>query len=136
MGTRSGSLDASIALRLAKENGADEAECILNSQSGLLALAGTNDMAQLEARDDPRAKFAIDHFCYWAARHAASMCVAMGGVDAIAFTGGIGENSDFVRGEILQLLAFLGPLPVHIVQAKEERQIAMDTLAVLSAGRS
>lgn len=132
MGTRSGSLDASIALKLADEIGVDKAENILNHHSGLLALAGTNNMAELCARDDHDAKFAIDHFCYWAARHAGSMCVAMGGVDAIAFTGGIGENSEYVRSEILRRLAFLGALPVSIIQTKEERQIAMDTLSVLS----
>lgn len=133
MGTRSGSIGPAIALRLAKEHGVDQAEHILNSESGLLALGGSNDMAALEANDAPNAKFAIDHFCYWAARHAGSMCVAMGGVDAIAFTGGIGENSDFVRQEILRHLSFLGDRPTHIIQAKEERQIAVDTLKVLSS---
>lgn len=133
MGTRSGSVGPAVALRLAKENGVDQAERILNSQSGLLALGGSNDMAALEANDDPSAKFAVDHFCYWAARHAGSMCVAMGGLDAIAFTGGIGENSELVRREILRRLSFLGDHPIHIIQAKEERQIAMDTLKVLSS---
>lgn len=131
MGTRSGSLDATIALRLAREQGADEAEDILNSHSGLLALAGSNDMASLQARSDQDAQFAVDHFCYWAARHAGSMCVAMGGVDAVAFTGGIGENSAHVRDEIMRRLRFLGTPSVHVIQAQEERQIAQDTLRVM-----
>lgn len=136
MGTRCGSIDPSIPLQLAQKLGLKKAESILTTQSGLQALAGSNDMAELEARDDQSAKFAVDHFCYWAARHAGSMCVAMGGVDAIAFTGGIGENSKHVRNEIMRRLSFLGDPPMYVIQAKEERQIAKDTLTVLKLKRS
>lgn len=134
MATRSGAIDASLALRLAREEGTDRAEEILNAESGLLALAGETDMAALLARSDPEARFAVEHFCYWAARHAGSAVVAMGGVDAFAFTGGIGANADAVRAGILDRLAFLGPKPVHVVPAQEERQIARDVLSVLNAG--
>ncbi len=132
MGTRSGTLDPAVALRLAREMGADRAEALLNNESGLLALAGTNDMATLLARDDDEATFAIEHFCYWAARHAGSMAVAMGGIDAIAFTGGIGENAANVRANILRRLHFLGDVPVHVIAAAEEREIARETLLVLN----
>ena len=131
MGTRSGALDCSVALRLARELGADRAESVLNAESGLLALAGSNDMATLLGRKDAAARFAVDHFCYWAARHAGSMVVAMGGLDALAFTGGIGENAPAVRTQIVNYLKFLGDVPVHVIPAQEERQIARDVAAAL-----
>ena len=131
MGTRSGALDCSVALRLARELGADRAESVLNAESGLLALAGSNDMATLLGRKDAAARFAVDHFCYWAARHAGSMVVAMGGLDALAFTGGIGENAPAVRAQIVNYLKFLGDVPVHVIPAQEERQIARDVAAAL-----
>jgi acetate kinase len=83
-------------------------------------------MRLLLAADTDDAKFAVDHFCYWAARHAGSAIVAMGGIDAVAFTGGIGENSAEIRGQIMTHLSFLGNVPVHVVKADEERQIALD----------
>lgn len=124
MGTRAGSLDPNVALRLAREMGVAQAGKLLNSESGLLALGGTHDMAILLSREDDAARFAVDHFCYWAVRHAGSMVAAMGGLDAIAFTGGIGENSEDIRRRIVEGLAFLGDVPVHVVPAQEERQIA------------
>ncbi|KUJ76542.1 acetate kinase [Ruegeria marisrubri] len=132
MGTRSGSIDGMLVLRLAGERGIDETDRLLNLQSGLKGLAGTNDMAAILARDDDEARFAVEHFCYWAARHAGSAIVAMGGLDAVAFTGGIGENAAAVRDRIMEHLAFLGEVPVHVVPADEERQIARDTLRLLA----
>lgn len=132
MGTRSGALDPGLVLRLARELGADAAEALLNSDSGLVALAGESDMARLLARDDPAARFAIDHFCYWAIRHAGSMVAALGGLDAMAFTGGIGENAAEIRDRITRGLAFLGPVPVHIVPAAEEREIAREVAGVMA----
>ena len=132
MGTRSGSLDPALVLRLARELGVDEAEAMLNGAGGLKALAGENDMATLLARDDDAARFAVAHFCYWAARHAGSLVAAMGGLDAIAFTGGIGENAAEIRARICGQLAFLGDVPVHVVAAEEERQIAREASEVLA----
>jgi acetate kinase len=126
MGTRSGAIDGMAVLRMAEIHGADEASRLLNKDSGLKGLGGSNDMRLLLAADTEKAKFAVDHFCYWAARHAGSAIVAMGGVDAIAFTGGIGENSAPVRDQIMGHLTFLGDVPVHVVKADEERQIALD----------
>ncbi len=88
-------------------------------------------MRDLLADDGPAACFAVEHFCHWAARHGGSAIVAMGGVDAVAFTGGIGENAPEIRDRIMAQLAFLGPLPVHVVPAEEERQIARDALRLL-----
>ena len=135
MGTRSGAIDGMAVLRIAEEVGIAQAGHILNRDSGLKGLGHTNDMATLlEQEDNPAARFAVDHFCHWAARHAGSMIVAMGGVDAVAFTGGIGENAKPVRDAIMAQLAFLGPLPVHIVPAEEEKQIARDALSLLAEG--
>lgn len=131
MGTRSGAIDGMAVLQLAQDHGIDGANAILNRQSGLTALAGTNDMASILGREDAAARFAVDHFCYWAARHAGSAVVAMGGLDAIAFTGGIGENAPGIRDRILAHLAFLGPVPVHIIPADEERQIARDAQSLM-----
>jgi len=126
MGTRSGAIDGMAVLRLAEIHGADEASRRLNKDSGLKGLGGANDMRLLLAADTDKAKFAVDHFCYWAARHAGSAIVAMGGVDAVAFTGGIGQNSAEIRDGIMAPLAFLGDVPVHVVKTQEERQIALD----------
>ncbi len=131
MGTRSGNIDGMAVLQMAAHHGIDRAGAILNRESGLSALCGTNDMATILSRDDADARFAVAHFCYWAAREAGSAIVAMGGVDAVAFTGGIGENAARVRDAIMANLAFLGPLPVNIVPADEARQIARDALSLM-----
>ena len=126
MGTRSGAIDGMAVLRILQERGEAEANRILNKDSGLKGLGGTNDMRDLIASDTTEAAFAVDHFCYWAARHAGSAIVAMGGLDAVAFTGGIGENSAGIRDRIMTHLSFMGDIPVHVVKAQEERQIALD----------
>ena len=126
MGTRPGSVDPVLVLALARFHGIDATERMLNRDSGLKALAGTSDMADILARSDDDATFAVEHFCHWAARQGASLIPAMGGVDAVAFTGGIGENAPTIRARIMDLLAFLGPLPVHVVPADEERTIARE----------
>ena len=134
MGTRTGGIDGNAVLRLAEEHGIAGAGRILNRESGLLGLGGHSDMRALHAAGTLEAAFAVDHFCYWAVRHAGSMIAAMGGLDAIAFTGGIGENDAVVRGRIVAGLAWAGDVPVHIVGAEEERMIAAQALALLRAG--
>ncbi len=133
MGSRSGAIDGMAVLRIAQDHGLDGADHLLNKQSGLVGLAGTNDMASLLPRTDEAAQFAVEHFCYWAARHAGSAIVAMGGLDAVAFTGGIGENAGPIRDRIMQHLSFLGPVPVHVIPAEEERQIARETQRLMTA---
>jgi acetate kinase len=135
MGTRSGDIDGAAVLRISKALGEDETDRMLNKNSGLQALAGDNNMKTLLGRDDDDASFAVDHFCYWAARHAGSAVVAMGGLDAVAFTGGIGENAAPIRDRIMSHLACFGDLPVHVITADEEKQIARDALALMAAGR-
>lgn len=132
MGTRSGGVDGNAVLRLAELHGIAGATRILNRESGLLGLGGASDMRALHAAGTEAARFAVAHFCYWAVRHAGSMIAAMGGLDAVAFTGGIGENDSFVRGEILSGLAFIAAgKPVLVIEAEEERQIAMEALALM-----
>jgi len=151
MGTRSGAIDGNAVLRLAAEHGIDGAARILNRESGLLALGGASDMRSLRASKESAAQFAIDHFCYWAVRHAGSMIAALGGLDAVAFTGGIGENDWETRASILQGLAWTGlesdrkanraqapslhvagsSVEAWIVPADEERTIASDAMALL-----
>ena len=133
MGTRSGDIDGAAVLRVSTALGEDEADRMLNKNSGLKALGGDNDMRNLLNRDDPEAAFAVDHFCYWAARHAGSGIVAMAGVDAVAFTGGIGENAAPIRDKIMAHLACFGDVPVHVIAADEEKQIARDALTLMEA---
>lgn len=135
MGTRAGGIDGNAVLRLAALHGIDGAADILNRRSGLLALGGSTDMRDLHRAGTPEARFAVDHFCYWAARHAGSMIAAMGGLDAIAFTGGIGENDAVVRGGILARLDWAGAdIPSHIIAANEERFIATEVAQLHHAG--
>lgn len=133
MGTRTGSIDGMAVLRLAREIGIDATDRLLNKQSGLLGLAGTSDMRALTSRTDPDARFAVDHFCHHAARHGGALMTTMGGVDAIAFTGGIGENASAIRDQIMAHLTWIGDVPVHIIPAEEERQIARDAFGLLGA---
>ncbi|NTT86521.1 acetate/propionate family kinase [Tabrizicola fusiformis] len=153
MGTRTGSIDGNAVLRLAELHGIDGAARILNRESGLLALGGASDMRALRAAG---ADFALDHFAYWAVRHAGSMVAAMGGLDAIAFTGGIGEHDAAMRAAIVQGLGFLGAaldpdanaahakdltapgarVAIWTVPAEEERQIAREAMGLIARKES
>lgn len=127
MGTRSGDMDPAAVLELARRLGVVEAERLLTHKSGLLGLSGDSfDMRALQASGAPGAQLAIRHFCYWAARHAGSMIAAMCGLDAIAFTGGIGENASDIRNDILLKLKWAGDVPTHIVPAQEEAFVARE----------
>ncbi|HEU5209617.1 MAG TPA: acetate kinase [Longimicrobiales bacterium] len=115
MGTRSGDLDPAILDFIAVKEGQtlNEIEALLNKQSGLLGISGlTHDMRELLAEeaenDDRRARLAIDIFAYRARKYIGSYLAAMGGAEAIVFTGGIGENGAKVRARICEGLQFLG----------------------------
>ncbi len=110
MGTRSGADRPRILLHLLeKGETAKTLSDIFMKQSGLKGVSGmTEDLRELLASDKPEAKEAIDLFALYAARQAASLTVDLGGVDAIVFTGGIGENSEVMRKKILANLAHLG----------------------------
>ncbi len=114
MGTRSGDVDAGVLLSLLRsgEYDIDGLDDLLNHQSGLAGLSGLgNDLREIEsaaADGDDRARLAINVFAHRARKYIGAYAAAMGGVDAIAFTGGIGENSASMRARILQRLEFLG----------------------------
>ena len=115
MGTRSGDIDPAIIDHLAIKEGltVHQIESLLNKQSGLIGISGlTNDMRELleEAHEnsDRRARLAIEIFCYRVRKYVGSYLAAMGGADAIVFTGGIGENSPEVRALICEGLQFMG----------------------------
>ncbi len=111
MGTRCGAIDPGVLLALQRDRGLDldALEELLYRRSGLLGVSGqSSDMRELERISDDACRFAVEHFCYWAARHAGSLAVALGGVDELAFTGGIGAGSSAVRCAIVGHLAWLG----------------------------
>src|SRR5918992_1390798 len=113
MGTRSGDLDPSVPLFLLEERGLTPTEVsdLLNKQAGLLGVSGTSaDMRDLLDRepDDRRAAEAIALFCYQAKKFLGALAAALGGLDALVFTGGIGEHAAPVRERICEGLWFLG----------------------------
>ncbi len=114
MGTRSGDVDAGVLLSLLRSGDydIDALDELLNHQSGLAGLSGLgNDLREIEraaADGHDRARLAINVFAHRARKYIGAYAAAMGGVDVIAFTGGIGENSASMRGRILQRLEFLG----------------------------
>lgn len=114
MGTRSGDVDAGVILNLLRtgEYDVDSLNTLLNHQSGLAGLSGLGaDLREIEAAaaaGHDRARLAINVFAHRARKYIGAYAAAMGGVDAIAFTGGIGENSASMRRRILQRLEFLG----------------------------
>jgi acetate kinase len=128
MGTRSGMIDAGAVIHMIREQnlGADAVEHLLYNQSGLKGLSGiSNDVKTLLESPDPRAKFALDYFVLYVAKHMAAMAVSLGGIDAIVFTGGIGEHATPIRNAILARLDFLAPPQKLVIAANEERMMAL-----------
>jgi acetate kinase len=109
MATRSGSVDPGLVLWLIRQGLAPEdVHDALEHDSGLKALAGTADMRAVVARDDDAARLALDVYLHHLAAAAAAMAAALGGIDALVFTGGVGEHAPAVRAGAAQRLAFLG----------------------------
>lgn len=161
MGTRSGDLDPAIVGVIARKEGMSpsEVDTLLNTQSGLLGVSGlTNDMRELQAElkehDDRRVKLAIEIFCYRARKYIGAYLAAMGGADAVVFTGGIGENSPDVRARICAGMEWAGlkiddaqnqqtvgregkisvedsKLQAYAIPTDEELLIARDTVRVI-----
>ncbi|MBA4065521.1 MAG: acetate kinase [Isosphaera sp.] len=137
MGTRCGSLDPGVVLDLMTRHGMDAAaiEHLVNHESGLLGVSGVSaDMRDLLASDDPRAAEAVDLFVYRIGRELGSLAAALGGLDALVFTGGIGENAAAVRDRVVRDAAWLGPVRVHVIPTDEERMIATHARRVLGLG--
>lgn len=112
MSSRSGDLDPGVVLYLLEEEGltAAAARELVTKKSGLVALAGTADMEEIVRRagEDNSAKEALTVYCYSARKHLGALATALGGVETIVFTGGVGENSPEVRKRIADGLGFLG----------------------------
>ncbi len=111
MGTRSGAIDPGVLLYLMQVEGldADAISDLLYSKSGLLGLSGlSNDMRTLEAASSADAAFAIDCFVDRVTRSIGDLAAALGGIDGLVFTGGIGENSERIRADVLANLGWLG----------------------------
>ena len=114
MGTRSGAVDPSIIEFLMHTHSLtiDEVMNILNKKSGVLGVSGVSsdfrDLEKAAEEGNERAKLAIDMFCYKVTKRIASASAAMGGVDAVVFTAGVGENSAELREQIVSSLGFMG----------------------------
>lgn len=113
MGTRCGDLDPSVHFFLARTLGMtlDEIETLLNHDSGMKGLCGVSDMRevhQLANKGDEQAQLAIEMFCYRIGKYIGAYYIALGGLDALIFTGGIGENDSLVRQSVCNRLSVLG----------------------------
>jgi acetate kinase len=157
MGTRSGDLDPSLILYIMGKEGLSlhEANTLLNKHSGLIGISGeSSDMREIIAAvkdEQKRAKYAFEIFCYRIKKYIGAYTAAMGGLDALVFTGGIGENSSEVREEICKYMDYLGikldrlknenreqiisenssKVKVFRIPTNEELVIAMDTAKIV-----
>ncbi len=163
MGTRSGDLDPAIILQIMhkEELTPNDATTLLNKHSGLIGISGlSSDMREIEDEyeTNDRARLAHDIFTYRLKKYIGAYAAAMGGVDAIVFTGGIGENSVMVREHSLQGLEYMGvkldkarneakdkkerlisaddsKVKVLVIPTNEELVIAMDTMRIVKESR-
>jgi acetate kinase len=165
MGTRAGDLDAGVVLELARTMTPDAIAELLNKRAGLTGLTGTDDMHEIErsaGEGDEPCRLAIALYTHRIRKYLGAYASIMGGVDAIAFTGGVGEHSALVRHQCLQRMGFLGAvldvdrnraatvsvkLPevdvatnesrvrVLVVRAEEEQAMAQDAAQLLASLR-
>jgi acetate kinase len=111
MGTRSGQIDPGVLLHLLMTEGMDAAavQALLYGNAGLKGMSGiSQDVRDLEASTDPRAARALSHFCWRVRREVGALAAALGGIDALVFTAGIGENAPAIRAAVCDGLGFLG----------------------------
>jgi acetate kinase len=162
MGTRPGQLDAGVILHLITHKGmtADAVQRLLYHDCGLKGLSGiSNDVRDLLASEDPRARLALDYFVYRASLAIGSLAASLEGLDAVVFTAGIGENAPAIRAAICQRSRWLGieldeaanaavnaagarlisttasRVEVYVIPTDEERMIAHHTLEILGKQR-
>lgn len=127
MGTRCGALDPGVLLYLLTEKNMSVPELtnLLYHESGLKGVSGiSDDMQELLASNSPAAQEAVELYCTLAAKEIAAMLPALGGLDALVFTGGIGENAPAIRDKITSLLHWIGDFSVIIIPTDEELVIA------------
>jgi len=157
MGTRPGALDPGVVLYLFQGLGMSvrDVEALLYKKAGLLGISGiSNDMRALLGNGEPAARLAVDYFVYRAAKDVAAMAAALGGIDGLVFTAGIGENSPEIRKRICAACAWLGidsdesanerrgpristpasKVSAWVVPTNEELMIARHTGALLGLG--
>jgi acetate kinase len=157
MGTRCGTLDPGVLLYLmhSERMGLKELEDLLYKRSGLLGISGlSNDMRALKQSDDPRARDAIDYYIYRIGQNLGALTAPLGGLDALIFTAGVGENDAELRARVCQDAAWLGfeidgaanerrelrisvgdtTPSVWVIPTDEERMIAMHTMRLVGAG--
>jgi acetate kinase len=158
MGTRCGRIDGGVILHLLNhlKMDAKQIETLLYKESGLLGLSGfSSDMRDLEASDSARAKLATDYFAQSVVREAAALAASIGGMDALVFTAGIGENDAHTRQAVCHQLRWLGvdldeaanavrsgeprrisladsKIAVYVIPTNEELMIARQALACLA----
>ena len=127
MGTRSGDIDPAIIIHMQRELGLsfDEVDKLLNKQSGLLGICGKNDVRGIVESDDKKAKLALEMMIRRIKKYIGSYMALLGNVDAIVFTGGIGENSEYIRNEVMQNLQVNGA-KVLVIKTDEELEIAKE----------
>ncbi len=135
MGTRSGDLDPSLILYIMGKEGLslNEAGTLLNKHSGLIGISGeSSDMREILSaiKENKRAKQAFDLFCYRIKKYLGSYAAAMGGLDALVFTGGIGENASEVRKEVCTDLKFLG------IEMDEEKNMNNENIISSASSRT
>ena len=161
MGTRCGDIDPAIIFYLKRKTGLarDEVEAILNKQSGLKGICGYNDMrkiGELAGSGNTEARLAIQMYCYRIKKYIGAYSAVLGRLDVLVFTGGIGENADFIRREVCEGLSNLGidvdadknrmhlkksfaihtsgsAVKVLVVPTDEELEIAQQTAACITA---
>jgi acetate kinase len=133
MGTRPGAVDPGVILYLFQtlELSATEVETILYKKSGLLGISGiSNDMRDLETSTEPDARLAVDYFVYRATKEIGALAAALGGIDALVFTAGIGEKSAEIRRRICESASWLGIAPDEEANARHASCITHPRRAV------
>ena len=159
MGTRPGSIDPGVVLHLLQglKLSPKDVETILYKRSGLLGISGiSNDMRDLLGRTEPEARLAVDYFVYRATKEIGALTAVLGGIDALVFTAGIGENSPEIRQRICEKSAWLGidvdslanetratristtrsKVSVWVIPTNEELMIARHTASLLGLKRA
>ena len=135
MGTRSGQIDPGVLLYLMDQEGMSSAQIsdLLYKESGLKGMSGiSNDMRELEASTDPHAGEAIDYFTFRIRREIGGLAAALGGIDALVFCGGIGENSAHIRARVCEGMEWLGITLDAGANAANAREIAHGPVRVLT----
>ena len=163
MGTRSGDIDPAVTFHLGRVAGmgVEELDNLLNRRSGMLGLTGSSDLRDVHDRiaaGDPDAKVGLDVYCHRLKKYIGAYFAILGGVDAIAFTAGVGENDDIVRLQTLQGLEHMGivvdpernagrkkeetlistddsPIKVWVVPTNEELEIAREAVELAHAAQ-